>query len=161
MERADKILKHDLFNIYMGEIRRIEENEREFCGHALSHSLDVARIAMILNLEDGLSLPKELIYAAALLHDIGRHMEYREQIPHEQAGAVLASGILRDCGFEEAEIRLVVQAIAGHRSKHLADAPTLSGIIYRADKLSRPCFSCQAKKKCEWSDHKKNHVLCY
>lgn len=161
MERANKILNHDLFNVYLGEIRRIEEKEREFCGHDLTHCLDVARIAMILNLEENLLLEKELIYATALLHDIGRHMEYREQIPHEQAGAVLASGILRDCGFSEGEVRLMVQAIAGHRSKHLADAPTLSGIIYRADKLSRPCFACGAEEKCDWSNRKKNREIRY
>ncbi len=161
MEKVDKILNHDLFNVYLKEIQRIEAGNREFCGHDLTHFLDVARIAMILNLEEDLSIPKDLIYAAGLLHDIGRHMEYKEGIPHEQASAVLAPRILRDCGFEEPQVRLIVQAIAEHRSKHIAGAPTLSGIIYRADKLSRPCYSCEAEAGCDWSKNKKNIHLQY
>lgn len=161
MEKINKILNHDLFNVYLSEISRMEENEREFCRHDLTHFLDVARIAMILNLEEGLANAKELIYAAALLHDIGKHMEYKEQIPHEQASAVLAPRILRECGFEEPEVRLIVQAIAGHRADHLADAPTLSGLIYRADKLSRPCYGCRASERCDWSEEKKNLALKY
>ncbi|MDR2888657.1 MAG: HD domain-containing protein [Lachnospiraceae bacterium] len=161
MEKINRILEHDLFNVYLSEISRIEEKEREFCHHDLIHFLDVARIAMILNLEEGIYVDKVLVYAAALLHDIGKHMEYKQQIPHEQASAILAPRILRDCGFEEPEVRLIVQAVAGHRSVHLAEAPTLSGIIYRADKLSRPCFSCAAADQCNWSDEKKNHALKY
>lgn len=161
MKRASNILNHDLFNVYQKEIKRIEEGDREFCSHDLTHSLDVARIGMILNLEEGLAIPKEMIYAAALLHDIGRHMEYREGIPHEQASAVLAPRILKDSGFEEPEVRLIVQAIASHRSAHIAKAPNLSGIIYRADKLSRPCFSCEAEKECDWNSKKKNLQIQY
>lgn len=161
MERIDKILNHDLFYVYLKEIKRLEETKREFCVHDLTHFLDVARVAMILNLEDNLNISRELIYAAALLHDIGKHMEYKEGIPHEQASAVLAPQILKDCGFEEAEVRLIIQAIAGHRSEHVAEAPNLSGILYRADKLSRLCFNCDAQEDCNWSIQKRNLHLQY
>ncbi|MGI6684337.1 MAG: HD domain-containing protein [Bacillota bacterium] len=61
-----------------------QEINREFCCHQMQHALDVARIYYILFLEkyqDGISSDlknmsvdqtKELIYATALLHDIGR-----------------------------------------------------------------------------------------
>ncbi len=161
MERASNILNHDLFNVYQKEIKRIEDDDRAFCCHDLTHCLDVARIGMILNLEEGLTIPKEMIYAAALLHDIGKHMEYREGIPHEQASAVLAPRILKDSGFDEPEVRLIVQAIASHRSAHIATAPNLSGILYRADKLSRPCHSCNASQECDWNSTKKNLQIQY
>ncbi len=48
------------------------EEGRRFCHHDMGHFLDVARLAMIFNLQQGLSVSKEMIYAAALLHDIGR-----------------------------------------------------------------------------------------
>ena len=38
----------------------------------MRHFLDVARLAWIAGLEQGLGLDKEIVYAAALLHDIGK-----------------------------------------------------------------------------------------
>ena len=38
---------------------------------------NVARLMYIYALEEHLELPKELIYAAALLHDIGRAQQYQ------------------------------------------------------------------------------------
>ena len=38
-------------------------------------------------MEDQLPLDKEIVYGAALLHDIGRDRQYEEQIPHHQASA--------------------------------------------------------------------------
>ena len=73
---------------------RVLEQDRIFCRHDTTHFLDVARIAYIENLENGLGLAKEEIYAAALLHDIGRHLQYTRGIPHEQASAMEAEGIL-------------------------------------------------------------------
>ena len=62
------------------------------------HFLDVARIGTIIALEEGLELDREWIYAAALLHDCGKHEQYENGTPHEQASARIAPEILKDCG---------------------------------------------------------------
>ena len=86
MENIDRIIHHPIFKMSMKKIGECEKN-REFCCHGISHSLDVARIAYIVNLEQHLGISKEMIYGAALLHDIGRWRQYEEDIPHEEAGA--------------------------------------------------------------------------
>lgn len=70
------------------------EHDREFCCHQITHLLDVARIAYIKNLEAGLGIDKELIYTAAILHDIGKALQYTDKIPHEIAGEKIAGEIL-------------------------------------------------------------------
>ena len=122
----------------------------------MTHFLDVARIALILNMEEDYGIDKELIYAVALLHDIGRWMQYEEGIPHEQASAKLAPEILIKSGFDEKEQKAVLGAILSHRDASVKDEKTLRGLLYRADKLSRACFACKAQEKCDWKAEKKN-----
>ena len=122
----------------------------------MAHFLDVARIAQLLNLEEAVGLSKEMIYAAALLHDIGRHLQYREGTPHEQASALLAPQILKECGFTESESAEILEAIRQHRNAGIREERNLSGLIYRADKLSRSCFACPAEPQCDWKNEKKN-----
>ena len=68
MERIDRILAHPLFVSHLEKNRQAEEG-RKFCRHDLQHFLDVARIGQICSLEEGQGLDRELVYAAALLHD--------------------------------------------------------------------------------------------
>ena len=77
MEKYDKIL-HD--EVYITHIRRCEECEkdREFGHHDMAHFLDVARVGMIINLTENYCISKALIYGAALLHDVGRDVQYLE-----------------------------------------------------------------------------------
>ena len=56
------------------------------------------------------------------------------------------------------EIKQIVDAIENHQ-KLPTEIKTLSDILYKADKLSRLCFDCNAKNECYWSDKKKNHEL--
>lgn len=137
------------------------EAEREFCRHDMVHFLDVARIAEILNLKEERHVEKDWIYAAALLHDIGRHVQYRDGTPHEEASALLAAPILEDCGFDDIETSVILKAIAGHRKALSASQPGLDGLLYRADKLSRSCFVCKTEKKCNWRNDKKNMHLIW
>jgi len=160
MERIDKILNHNLF-IGNLEKNNAAEADRCFCRHDMVHFLDVARIGMILNLEEQLGIPRVLIYAAALLHDIGKHRQYKEGVPHETAGAELAPGILRDCGFDEQDTKLITDAILGHRNREVASEKTLRGILYRADKASRACYACKVQEECKWSAEQKNLRLRY
>lgn len=160
MEKVQLILKD---GEYMECYRKIEEWEQEriFCRHNMVHFLDVARIAYVLNLEEGLNIRKELIYAAAMLHDIGRHLQYLEGIPHDKASAQIAVRILERCGFLEDEQEIIVNAILNHRNFEISGNKNLDGILYRADKRSRACFSCPAEKACDWKNEKKNFEIFY
>lgn len=155
MERIDKILNHDLF---VENMRKNEaaEADRSFCRHNMGHLLDVARIAMILNLEENLGIEKDMLYAAALLHDIGRHVQYENGTPHETASAEIAPQILADCCFDEKETGVICKAIRMHRTREIAEEASLNGLLYRADKAGRPCFACHMEKACDWKNDKKN-----
>ena len=75
--------------------------------------------------------------------------------------AELAPEILAETGFEEQEQEEILKAIREHRNKEIAKEKSLAGIIYRADKLSRPCFACEAEKQCDWKKSKKNMKIIY
>ena len=159
-DRVNKILNHDLFLENLMKNKMAEEG-RIFCKHNMGHFLDVARLAMILNLTEGFGIGKELIYAAALLHDIGRFRQYEEGIPHEQESARIAPGILKDCGFNDKETDVIVSAILSHRDVRVREERSLGGLLYRADKMSRSCFACEAEAQCNWKTDKKNLTLQY
>lgn len=160
MERIDRILQNPLYREYVAK-NRAAEADRCFCRHDMVHFMDVARIAEILNLEEQLMIPKEMLYAAALLHDIGRHVQYDTGKPHEIAGFEMAPAILRAAGFTEEEVEQIADAILQHRNVRILTEKTLRGILYRADKLSRPCFACEVQEQCDWKQSKKNMVFRY
>ena len=155
LERVNAICRHPLWRDSVRQIAHLER-DRQFCRHDLVHFLDVARLAYIENLERGLGVDKELIYAAALLHDIGRHLQYTRNIPHDQASAQLAEVILTDCGFSQAERTEVEDAILQHRGQQDRQREGLAGLLYGADKASRACLFCPAEPECNWSPEKKN-----
>lgn len=157
MDRIQKIFDHPVYRRNFNGIQNAEK-DRRFCRHDLQHFLDVARISRIYDLEDGGGLPEEVIYAAALLHDIGRYEELTCGTPHDAAGAALAEDILTDCGFADNDIEMIKDAIAGHRNKDMS-GERLADYLYRADKESRCCFACDAADECKWSDEKKNHEI--
>lgn len=160
MDRIDRIIVHPLFVENLQKNRRAEA-DRQFCRHDMGHFLDVARIGTILSLEKGISIDRELIYGAALLHDIGKHRQYGEGIPHEQASAVIAVTVLGDCGFTPQETGRIIEAIQAHRDSSVSQERDLRGILYLADKASRPCFACEAEAACNWKGDKKNLVIRY
>ena len=169
MERVNKIIRHPRF---CGELDRLHEIEKDraFCGHGMGHLLDVARIAYILCLESNESCEKELIYAAAMLHDVGRARQYEDGTPHEKESAAIAAEILPECGFSGPETDLILEAILAHRTRSGSGGGGLSALLYRADKLSRMCFAgvdkqerrrfdCAAIDECYWE--LKNQALVY
>lgn len=158
MERVNLIYQHPVFKECCEQIDKWEEN-RIFCSHNREHFLDVARVAMIINIEENFGIENYIIYGAALLHDIGRHLQYEKGIPHERASAEIALGILRDCGYGSKECERIVEAILFHRNNDIKDEKNLKGLLYRADKASRCCFWCKAKEECNWKDNKKNRRL--
>ena len=160
MERIDRILHNSVFQEHVAK-NQAAEADRCFCRHDMEHFLAVARIGMILNLEDKLGFPRELIYAAALLHDLGRHRQYEEGIPHEEAGAEIAQEIMKQCGFSVWETKAIADAITHHRNGKNGGRPDLGGLLFRADKLSRSCFCCEVAKECNWKQEKKNLSIRY
>lgn len=158
MERVNRICHHPLWRESMERIRELEQN-RIFCRHDTAHCMDVARLAYLENLKNHLGLEQGCIYAAALLHDVGRHLQYLEGIPHEQGSAALARPILADCGYSPAEQEEIVSAILRHRMPETVTQSDLAGLLYRADKASRLCMFCGAAETCNWSQEKKNMTL--
>ena len=155
MQRVNSICSHPLWKSCVSKILDLER-ERIFCCHDTSHFLDVARIAWIENLEKRLAISREMIYAAAMLHDIGRHLQYMQGVPHDEGSVSIESDILKDSGFDEKEQAEILSAIRMHRNPDAASRDDLAGIIYRADKKSRICAFCSASDKCNWPESKKN-----
>lgn len=161
MERIERIMEHPLYRKNQQRIEELEQN-RVFCRHGIGHSLDVARILYILVLEREACVPKDVVYAAALLHDIGRAVQYEENRPHHEVGAELAETILKDCGYEPEEIDRIARAIASHQTNSGDKEEYVFGnLLYEADKLSRNCFSCQVQSECYWEDSRKNSTIQY
>lgn len=161
MQYVERILQNERFRREMESLGRAEE-KRIYCRHDMEHLLAVARIAALLSEDEGLHIRRGLIYAAALLHDIGRGMEYREGVPHEEASVMLAKDILRAVGYPEADMQEVLAAIASHRGsnqeKQKTDTP-LAKLLRRADRLSRNCFCCRAGASCNWDAGRRNRTV--
>ena len=134
------------------------EKNRQFCRHDMQHFLDVARIGWILCLEIKLNISEEMVFAAALLHDIGRGMQYREGVYHDKASVLLAENILPECGFSAAQTKEIFDAIVGHSmSSGGTDGRTeLGKILEEADHASLCCFACGAEPECYWPKEKRN-----
>lgn len=160
MERIWRIQRHPLFREQFALLQEAEK-DRIFCRHTMEHFLDVARLTYIYSLENKDGLDKELIYAAALLHDIGRYEQMTVGTPHHESGARIAGIILPECGFHPEEISRIQKAIRSHRSFGSQPEDILSVYLYRADKQSRNCFCCPANAECNWSEDKKNHQIRY
>ena len=154
MERVNRLINDNEYTRLAQSIKQAE-TDRIFCRHGLSHSLDVARICYILNLEENLGIKKDVIYACALVHDLGRAAEYESGVPHHEAGRGIAQRLLERAGFDEEEILLVTEAVALHKDVTDTDN-SLALILCKADKLSRMCFDCEAIKDCYWKEDKKN-----
>ncbi len=160
MERINKIWNHYLFQECKNQIE-IAEKERVYCLHNLEHSLDVARIAYIINLENNYKLERELIYAMALLHDLGRCKEYTTGESHHIASVSIAEKILRECDFGNQEVEMICQAIGAHKNPVHEMENRYVTVLYQADKLSRNCFDCKVRKTCFWNEEMRNHTISY
>ncbi len=169
MERIVAIGENDSFIRCLKGIEGAEA-DRVFCRHGLSHLLDVARIAWILNLERGCGLHRDVVYAAALLHDIGRAAQYQTGEPHDEAGERVAAGILdalpEPLRFGASERSAILRAVGHHRGPHavreesMCEGATpvdvLAHLIKEADDRSRACYACAARDACYWPDERKN-----
>lgn len=158
-------MNHPRFNACLSRNEELEASRR-FCRHDMAHLLDVARIAYILALEApeaydafarSLGHPgrgpaaKETLYAAALLHDMGKWKQYEDGEDHAEVGARLCLGVLAECGFSEAETAVIAEAIVNHRKKGKNRSDSFLGaILAQADVHSRLCCRCGGKSDCRW-----------
>lgn len=165
MKRIELLLKDELYQENLSLNMR-EEQEQRYCLHDFQHHLDVSRIAYILVLENndfnyfikdnGLSgklAAKELIYAAGLLHDIGKWKEHQEGVDHALLGSRLAREILPRVFFKPHEVEIIARAIYEH-SNISKDMSFLGERLHRADNLSRIsnlsllCSECSYRNLC-------------
>lgn len=158
IDRINLILHNSLYRQYLNKNKECEK-KRCFCLHDLQHFLDVARIAYIISLEKNMNIKKDIIYGAALLHDIGRWKQYEYNIPHDEASAELSIDILKASEFDVEEINMITEAIKNHRNKE--NNSELGCLLYTSDKLSRKCFDCSASSNCNWSMDKRNLQILY
>ena len=154
--RADRIVNHPSFKEAMDTISRMEE-DRIYCRHGLEHLMDVARSGCILIEEEGLDIKADIMYGTALVHDLGRAMEYTQGTPHDQGSVIYAQKILPECGYSDNETAQIVMAVAAHRIEN--SGMPLGDILYEADKKSRLCFACEARDTCKWPEEKMNLEL--
>lgn len=139
---------------------QVKEVNRKFCKHTIQHVIDVARVTYIILLETGdikrfieehhlnsWETAKEIIYTAAILHDIGRWREYETGEDHAVCGAEMAVEILKRVGFTMDETKIITQAISEHR-RICENMSMLGERLYRADNLSRACSQCEASYEC-------------
>ncbi len=159
MKRIELLIKDSLFNDYIDK-NLVEEKVTGICKHDLSHHLDVARIAYILVLEpndlnyfirennlSGKLAAKEVIYAAGLLHDIGKWKEYSTGEDHAAFGSRIAREILPRAYFNNNEVDVISRAIFEH-SNISRDMSFLGERLHRADNLSRVCSECDQRFSC-------------
>lgn len=158
MEKINLVLNNPEFINCVNKNQEFEI-DRIYCSHNEQHFLDVARVAYIMNLEEGLAIEKETIYAMGLLHDIGRWMEYEKGIDHAIASSTLAEGILKKCGFSKENIDVILIAIEGHRKNE--GLSIVGKLLYKADKLSRNCVCCKARSTCKKFQNHENPFLQY
>jgi HD superfamily phosphodiesterase len=173
VQRVERILKDRWYQEYLLR-NATREAKRRFCRHNFQHMLDVARVAYILLLEagdlqvfvrqyslSGREAAREIIYAAGLLHDIGRWEEYDHQQDHAAASARLAKELMSRTGFTPLEIDIVTRAIGEHRRRD-AHETLLGRYLHAADRLSRPCLSCPVQADCHWfADRRRQAYFTY
>lgn len=146
--RVNRIIENPLFKEYT--LRNAQaEKKRAFCKHGFDHGLAVARIAYIYLLEGkNTVLSKEVVYAAAVLHDLGRWREYKTGEDHASVGAELAQPILKESGFILEEIEVIMQGIREHRLDPEGNLSSLGRALAYADDWARDCRSCMSQVDC-------------
>lgn len=159
MDRVKAILEDPFYMDCLGKNGEREKNRR-YCKHDLQHMALVSQVSYKILLESGnlenlivpMPLPgpdtaREIVYAAGLLHDIARWVQYDTGEDHAQAGARLARPVLEQAGFNRVEIEIILRAIREHRKSGPGQS-LLGKVLCLADDLSRPCSTCGARLDC-------------
>lgn len=155
MENFQIISQSKEYKKLLEELKELEK-DRIYCRHNIEHFLDVARIMYIYVLEDRLDYSKDLVYTTALLHDIGRVLQYKEGLDHDIASYNISKDLLELTDFSKEDKELILDTILKHRE---ASEGEFQSLFYRADKESRLCFNCPARSTCKWPEERKNMVI--
>ena len=149
--KYQKILENEEYKKYVERICYLEK-DRIYCKHDLKHSLDVARICTIIMYEQGQEVNRDIVYATALLHDIGRFKENTQN--HEAWSVDIAT-----------EIATIVEIISFHRGnysiKQIDELVNHGKLDLKesfkiADQLSRNCFCCKGSSSCKWKEENRS-----
>lgn len=154
LKLTNQILANENY-IYELKLLTKLEQDRIFCKHDMEHFLTVARITLMMCHEKRIVVDPDIIYATALLHDIGRTEEYINHIPHDIASVHKAEIILDEVNCNSEIKNKIISMIQNHRNGNFIDN-SLENIFYQADKKARLCFCCPALEQCNWSEDKKN-----
>lgn len=123
-------MKAEPINIPSEELCRRIISDLGMLENIVTHSLQVCRVSLLLT--DHLSLPeinRELIQAAALLHDITKTRSFHTNEDHAETGARL----LADLGYPEVA-RIVGQHVRLDRYLLTSSTPTDAEIVNYSDK---------------------------
>ncbi|MDO8528293.1 MAG: HD domain-containing protein [Nanoarchaeota archaeon] len=103
--------------------------------HAFDHTQRVYNLA--LRLSKNYKLDMDVLKAAALLHDVARLKEDKEEVVcHAEHGAKMAEEILKEMDFPNEKIEKVCYAISIHRHSKRVKADTKEAqILQDADRL--------------------------
>ena len=126
MKRIDQILSHPVFREQFALLQEAEK-DRIFCRHTMEHFLDVARLMYIYNLEDQAGFSKEMIYAAGLLHDIGKSIDHEVEGSHIQIGVDLCR--------KYKESATVINAVEAHHGD-VEPETLIACVVQAADTIS-------------------------
>ncbi len=90
-----------------------------------------------LDISTGYKVDKEVLIAAALLHDIGREAQYKDpKCDHAIVGAEMAYKFLCSLGWREEEARHVKACISTHRYRNDSPPESIEAkILFDSDKL--------------------------
>ena len=120
-----------IINRIVNESRKLMES----AAHDYEHVLRVHVLARRIGHEENADML--VLEAAALMHDLGRAEESKNQdVDHSRVSVVLAEKILKKVRFPEDKISDVLYAISVHRYKnHILPRTKEAGILQDADKL--------------------------
>jgi len=102
--------------------------------HSYDHTLRVLSVSLQIGKEVGANM--RILYAAALLHDIGRPREEKTGVTHALLSGEMSKRVLSKAGYTPQETESVVAAIRTHRFSEGLRPVSLEGeILSDADKL--------------------------
>ena len=89
-----------------------KQSNRMFPEHDLNHALRVKNLCLWINKKDALNLDKDILIAAALLHDIGYISD--DSPKHVESSIQFAKALLPKIKFERDKIPAVIMCIKNH-----------------------------------------------
>lgn len=101
-----------------------------------THIAQVTYRALVIAESDKLDFSPSVLIAACLLHDIGYSIQKRQE-GHEEAGVDVSTKILTESGFNEEEIKNVIQAFTKNSEPGLSIE---ADVLYDADILNQAGF---------------------